>query len=87
VTDFMDGASSRPATARARIRPTHMRVSVISPFFNEETILERSVLYTYQNLQRLDGDWEWIIVNDGSTDRSLEIAPARGALDLGVHNP
>lgn len=56
-----------------------MRVSVISPFFNEETILERSVLYTYQNLQRLDGDWEWVIVNDGSTDRSLEIAHALAA--------
>lgn len=56
-----------------------MRVSVVSPFFDEESILERSVLYTYQNLQQLEGDWEWIIVNDGSRDRSLEIAQALAA--------
>jgi glycosyltransferase involved in cell wall biosynthesis len=49
-------------------------ISVISPFYNEEAILEQSILRTYEELSRLEGRWEWIVVNDGSVDASLEIA-------------
>ena len=52
--------------------------SVVCPFYNEEAILERSVLRMLQHLanhaSRLEAEWELIIVNDGSKDRSLEIA-------------
>lgn len=51
-----------------------MNISVISPFYNEEAILEKSIRRTYEDLARLEGSWEWIIVNDGSVDASLEIA-------------
>lgn len=49
-------------------------ISVISPFYNEGLILEKSVELMLSNLSRLEDEWELIIVNDGSTDNSLEIA-------------
>ncbi len=49
-------------------------ISVVCPFFNEEAIIEASVREMLENLGRLDRDWELIIVDDGSTDRSHELA-------------
>jgi glycosyltransferase involved in cell wall biosynthesis len=49
-------------------------ISVICPFYNEEAIIGASVKLMLNNLATLRDDWELIIVNDGSTDRSLEIA-------------
>lgn len=52
--------------------------SVVSPFYNEEAILELSVKKMLQNLAiagaRLGQEWELVIVNDGSKDNSIEIA-------------
>jgi glycosyltransferase involved in cell wall biosynthesis len=49
-------------------------ISIVCPFYNEEAILEKSVKLLLENLAALSLDWELIIVNDGSTDNSLEIA-------------
>lgn len=49
-------------------------ISIVCPFYNEEAIIEKSVQLMLKNLESLEEDWELIIVNDGSTDRSLEIA-------------
>lgn len=49
-------------------------ISIVCPFYNEEAILERSVELMLRNLETMDEKWELIIVNDGSEDRSLEIA-------------
>ena len=51
-------------------------ISVVCPFYNEGAILEASVKLMLQNLASLSDEWELIIVNDGSTDHSLEIARA-----------
>src|SRR5262249_50690159 len=51
-----------------------MRVSVVCPFYNEAQILESAVRTLLDRLRSLDGSWELIIVNDGSTDGSAEIA-------------
>ena len=51
-------------------------ISIVCPFYNEEAILEASVKLMLRNLASLSDEWELIIVNDGSTDRSLEIARA-----------
>ena len=48
----------------------NMNYSVIIPFFNEEKTLESAV----QNLLKEDFASEIILVNDGSYDKSLEIA-------------
>lgn len=48
--------------------------SVVCPFYNEEAIIEASVRRMLRNLESLRDDWELIIVNDGSSDHSLDIA-------------
>jgi glycosyltransferase involved in cell wall biosynthesis len=49
-------------------------ISIVCPFYNEELIIEKSILLMMENLKSLDVDWELIIVDDGSTDRSLRLA-------------
>ena len=51
-----------------------MDISVVCPFFNEAGILEHAVRTLLERLRTLDGEWELIVVNDGSTDGSAEIA-------------
>ncbi|MBC8283756.1 MAG: glycosyltransferase family 2 protein [Nitrospinae bacterium] len=48
-------------------------ISIVCPFYNEESIIEKSIQLMMENLKSLSGDWELIVVNDGSTDRSLKI--------------
>lgn len=49
-------------------------ISVVCPFYNEEAILEGSVRLMLRNLASLEGEWELLIVDDGSRDGSLGIA-------------
>ncbi len=49
-------------------------ISVVTPFYNEAQILEKSLMLLLGSLEKLDGDWEVIMVDDGSTDGSPEIA-------------
>jgi dolichol-phosphate mannosyltransferase len=49
------------------------RLSVVCPFYNEERILEQAVRTLLARLQALEDEWELIVVNDGSTDGSLEV--------------
>lgn len=48
-----------------------MKISVIIPLYNKESSLSKSINSLYNQLYK---DFEVIIVDDGSTDRSLEIA-------------
>jgi len=49
-------------------------LSLFFPAWNEEDYVERAVTRATQVLSRLSDDWELIIVNDASTDRTKEIA-------------
>jgi glycosyltransferase involved in cell wall biosynthesis len=49
-------------------------VSVFFPSYNEEDNVERTTLSAIKACERLFGDYEIIIVNDGSRDRTGEIA-------------
>lgn len=51
-------------------------ISVVAPFYNEEAILDASIRRMVRNLATLKDDWELVVVNDGSTDGSYEIAQA-----------
>lgn len=50
-----------------------MDISVVSPFYNESGIIRQSVLEMLGQLEKLDAEWELIVVNDGSTDKSADI--------------
>ncbi len=49
-----------------------MKVSVVSPFYNEESIIVSSTKRMLNNLTQQFSDWELILVNDGSQDNSLQ---------------
>jgi glycosyltransferase involved in cell wall biosynthesis len=52
-----------------------LEVSVVCPFFNEEQILEDAIGTLLERLEGpLDASWELIVVNDGSTDASGDVA-------------
>ncbi len=55
-------------------KPIHMSLSVFFPCYNEEANVERTTLSALMTCQRLVDDFEIIIVNDGSSDRTGEIA-------------
>ncbi len=49
-------------------------LSLFLPAWNEEDYVERAVTRAMKVLQRLSDDWEIIVVNDASTDKTQEIA-------------
>ncbi len=49
-------------------------ISIISPFYNEASILDASITQMLSNLAGLQHPWELIVVDDGSTDGSGDIA-------------
>ncbi|HEY7513089.1 MAG TPA: glycosyltransferase family 2 protein, partial [Vicinamibacteria bacterium] len=51
-------------------------VSVVFPMFNEEDYVQRAVIAARTALEELGADFEIVIVNDGSTDRTGERAEA-----------
>jgi dolichol-phosphate mannosyltransferase len=53
-----------------------MKVSVVCPFFNEEAIIAAATRRMIANLENQFEDWELILVNDGSRDRSLDFLKA-----------
>ena len=50
------------------------KVSIVCPFYNEEKILNKAIINLVKNLRTLKHNHEIILVNDGSTDKSLKIA-------------
>jgi len=44
-------------------------ISIIMPVLNEERTIEK----TLQNVSKQKGDFEFIVVDGGSTDRTVEI--------------
>ena len=68
IAGFNQGLGGAPMTAW---RPT---VSIVYPMFNEEENIERAVHFAEEVLTGITTDYEIIIVDDASTDRSPEIA-------------
>ena len=59
-------------------------LSLFFPAWNEEEYVERAVSRARLVLERLSDDWEIIIVNDASTDRTRELAEALGRTDARI---
>jgi glycosyltransferase involved in cell wall biosynthesis len=52
---------------------TEHSVSVVLPAYNEEALIERTVRRVADVMRRLVDDYEIVVVNDGSRDRTREI--------------
>src|SRR5438128_10683382 len=48
-------------------------ISAILPAYNEEAVIERSVRHVAEVLRHLADDFEIVVTNDGSRDRTGEI--------------
>ncbi len=59
-------------------------LSLFLPAWNEEEYVERTVNRARKVLDRLSDDWEIIVVNDASTDRTREIAEGLSRADARV---
>src|SRR5207245_1156774 len=70
IVGFNDRPETTPMTTS---RPG---ISVVYPMFNEEENIERAVHFAEAVLTDMTSDYEILIVNDASTDRSAEIAEA-----------
>lgn len=53
---------------------SQLNISAFFPAYNEEANLEAMVLRTVETLRKLAKQWEVVIVDDGSRDRTPEIA-------------
>jgi glycosyltransferase involved in cell wall biosynthesis len=65
-------------------------ISVVFPLFNEEDYVHRAYAAAVDALRPLTDDYEIVLVNDASTDRTREIVEALKAQDPSVkvvHNP
>ena len=49
------------------------KISIIAPIYNEEDCLEELYVRLNEVMGNFEGDWELVMVNDGSKDRSGEI--------------
>ncbi len=49
-------------------------LTIIAPMYNEEENVPLTVSKIEETMASFSGSWEFILVNDGSTDRSFECA-------------
>lgn len=62
-------------------RPERPQVSLIIPCFNEEQRLPATLDRVVRYLEARGATWEILVVDDGSTDRTAEVARTRAAGD------
>ena len=51
-----------------------IEVSIVSPMYNEEDNIQNTVREIQEVMESYHGDWELVLVNDGSIDKTLELA-------------
>ena len=57
------------------------RVSIVIPMFNEEECIEHAIACGREALERYATSWEIVVVDDCSTDRSVELVTRLNAAD------
>lgn len=68
-----------PQAPAAGAEPAAPDVSVVIPIYNEELILEEAVAELRERLAALGWNYELILTENGSTDRTVELAKAIAA--------
>lgn len=62
-----------------------MRLSVVVPMYNEEKFIYSLLTSLLQALEWLEGDFEIIVVDDGSVDKSIEEVERIRSLNVKLH--
>jgi glycosyltransferase involved in cell wall biosynthesis len=65
--------------------PTPLSISAVLPAYNEEAIIERTVRHVAGVLDGLTADFEVIVTNDGSRDRTGQILAELGKNEPALH--
>jgi glycosyltransferase involved in cell wall biosynthesis len=60
-------------------------VSVVMPMFNEEESIEHALEYVVAGLESYGGDYEVVVVDDASTDRSAALVERAAAANPRIH--
>jgi glycosyltransferase involved in cell wall biosynthesis len=89
------GTPDAPDAAARFLMPAFERLTIFYPMWNEQEYVERAVAFGQRACDQLlaagdIGDYELIIVNDASTDRTPELADALAAADPRIrviHHP
>ena len=55
------------------LKTENLELSIIQPMYNEEQVIRESVTCLINAMKDFPLPWELILVNDGSTDSTLEI--------------
>ena len=76
---------AEPHALHERSSITNHHLSVILPAYNEAQVIASTVSTVRQVLDGWEMDFEILIINDGSTDRTGEIAAALAARDPRIH--
>ena len=62
----------------------YMSVSLIIPAFNEESIIEQNIYIAMQFMCKNFSDYEVIVVDDGSSDKTVEFLTKTGATGIAL---
>ena len=65
---------SNPVTLPLHQRTTSVLLSVVMPMYNEESVIFQNIQKVIAALESLRISWEVVLINDGSTDHTLELA-------------
>jgi len=74
-------ASQKLAAVQMQPRPSYfpVSISIVLPAYNEEAVIATTVARVFQALSRMVTDFEILVVNDGSKDRTGAIVAAMAA--------
>src|SRR3954454_17540130 len=84
VHEVQSRPACREGTSLARHHPRNedegdvLSISAVLPAYNEEQVIAASVAAMVQTFESLQADYEVIVVNDGSRDRTAEIVTRLG---------
>jgi dolichol-phosphate mannosyltransferase len=74
-----------PETVTSRVSSEHLGISLVIPVFNQERKISYSLKKIKQAVESAFSNYELIVVNDGSTDNTLNVLKGVAMTDERIH--